>query len=149
MPAANIKLAISNAHYYIQSLWVVSFGMALRLAIFQQTMESLLQGSSGVCVYLDKIQVSGSLDKKHLNHLDSLLCKFNASYFTFKEKKRMFMVPHVEYLDKEELHNRVPKFQLLKRRPSPKNKDYLNHTVFSRSIANSNLNNLKCQPFKR
>ena len=62
-------------------MWVVSFGIALPLAIFEQTIEYLLQGLSDVCVYLDKIQVSGSLEEEHLNHLDSDLCKFNASYF--------------------------------------------------------------------
>ena len=43
-------------------LWVVLFGMALAQvqAIFQQTMESLLQGLSDVCVYLNNLQVSGS-----------------------------------------------------------------------------------------
>ena len=68
-------------------VWVVLFGMALTPAIFQQTMETLLQGLSGVCAYLDNMQVSGSTVKEHENHLDSVLCKFNASCFTLKERK--------------------------------------------------------------
>ena len=65
---------------------VVSFGMSLPPTIFQQAMESVLQVLSGVWVYLDNMQVSGSTVKEHFNHLDSVLCKFKASCFTLKER---------------------------------------------------------------
>ena len=80
-------ILLSNGHEYKHSLWVVSFGIASVPPIFQQTMESLLQGLSGVYAYLDNMQVSWSTVKKHLNHLDAEFCKFNASCFIYQRKK--------------------------------------------------------------
>ena len=41
--------------------------------IFQRTMETLLKGCPGVCVYIDDILVTGSTLQEHLDHLRRVL----------------------------------------------------------------------------
>ena len=49
------------------------FGVASAPSIFQRTMENLLQGISGVCVYIDDILITGRTDEEHVEHLDEVL----------------------------------------------------------------------------
>ena len=46
------------------------------LAIFQRTMDSLLQGLPAMCVYIDNLFITDEIEEEHLNNLDALLVKF-------------------------------------------------------------------------
>jgi len=49
------------------------FGIASAPAIFQRTMDTLLQGIEGVACYIDDIIVTGKMAKEHLQHLEEVL----------------------------------------------------------------------------
>ena len=46
------------------------FGISAAPSIFQRTMETLFQGLSGICLYLDD---TGKIDQEHLNNLSAVL----------------------------------------------------------------------------
>ena len=72
------------------------FGVSAAPSIFQQTMEILLQGLPGVCVYLDDILVTGMTDQEHMNDLSAVLQRFSAAGMKLKPEKYSFM-QEVEY----------------------------------------------------
>lgn len=49
------------------------FSFAALPTIFQQMMDSLLQGIPKTCVHLDDILIMGSTAEEHLHHLDQML----------------------------------------------------------------------------
>jgi len=51
------------------------FGVVSAPAIFQCTMETILQGVPMVCVYLDDIFISGKTDQEHSSNLNEVLTR--------------------------------------------------------------------------
>ena len=74
------------------------FGVASAPAIFQRTMDSLLQDLPQVCVYLDDILITGPTDETHTRTLDEVLRRLNDAGVRLKREKCSFMLPSVEYL---------------------------------------------------
>ena len=70
----------------------------MALALFQRTMENLLQGLKHVCVYLDDILVTGSSEREHLNNLAEVLKRLESAGMRLKRSRCEFMLPSVEYL---------------------------------------------------
>ena len=74
------------------------FGVASVPAIFQRTMESLLQGLPMVCVYIDDILVSGKTPEEHLYNLNEVLHRLESAGLHLKKEKCSFCLPEVNYL---------------------------------------------------
>ena len=74
------------------------FGVASAPSIFQRTMDNLLQGIPGVCVYIDDILITGSSDEEHLEHLDEVLHRLAEAGMRLKKEKCAYLLPSVEYL---------------------------------------------------
>ena len=65
----------NNQHYkgvFFQYV-CLPFSVLAAPAIFQQTMETVLQGIPNTCVYLDNILITGESDEQHLETLDKAL----------------------------------------------------------------------------
>jgi len=62
-----------NTHKGLYKYTYLPFGVTSVLAIFQRTMDFLLQGLPMVCVYTDGILVSGKTPQKHLDNLNEVL----------------------------------------------------------------------------
>ena len=74
------------------------FGSASTPAIFQRTMDSVLQDLPYVCVYLNDILITGPTDEAHTKTLDEVLRRLNDAGVRLKREKCFFMLPSVEYL---------------------------------------------------
>ena len=69
------------------------FGVSSAPAVFQRTMENLLQGIPNVCVYLDDVLVTGRSVADHLKNLDDVLSRMESAGIRLKKAKCRFMLP--------------------------------------------------------
>ena len=67
-------------------------------AIFQRTIDSLLQGLPHVAVYLDDILVTEEMKEQHMKTLDTVLGRLEAAGLRLKRERCSFMAKEVEYL---------------------------------------------------
>ena len=92
------KLVVINTHKGLFRYNRLPFGVSAAPAIFQRTIEGVLQGISNVCVYLDDILVTGRTEKEHLENLDRVLTRLEEAGMRLKRSKCAFLLPAVEYL---------------------------------------------------
>ena len=93
------KIVAINTHKGLFQYNRLPFGVSAAPSIFQRTMETLLQGLPGVCIYLDDILITGKTDQEHLNNLSAVLQRLSAAGMKLKPEKCFFMLQEVEYLD--------------------------------------------------
>ena len=67
-------------------------------AVFQKTMDMLLQGMDGVICYLDDILITGKTEAEHLSNLRQVLQKFKDHGVRARKEKCAFMKTSVQYL---------------------------------------------------
>ena len=67
------KFVVINTHKGLYCYNQLPFGIASAPAIFQRTMEGILQGIDHVTVYLDDILITGTSDADHLKNLERVL----------------------------------------------------------------------------
>ena len=87
-----------NTHKGLFCYKRLPFGVASAPAIFQRTMENILQGIDHVCVYLDDILVTRATEQEHLQNLDKVLSRLETAGMRLKYDKCVFLLPAVEYL---------------------------------------------------
>ena len=101
------------------------FGVASAPAIFQRTMDMVLQGLPRVVCYVDDGLVTGTSDSEHLSNLAKVLDRLQPYGFWVKEEKCTFMVNSVDYLshriDADGLHATSEKPKAITEVPVPKN----------------------------
>ena len=71
---ATQKVLMINTHKGLYKYKRLPFGVSVAPTIFQRTMETILQGLLGVCVYLDDILISGKSNEEHLVNLSTVHC---------------------------------------------------------------------------
>ena len=74
------------------------FGVSAAPAIFQRTMETLLQGMEHLCVYIDDISITGATEEEHIKTLDEVLQRLETAGVRLKQSKCVFMKSEVEFL---------------------------------------------------
>ena len=92
------KLVVINTQKGLFQYNRLPFGVSAAPAIFQRTIEGVLQGIPSVCVYLDDILITGKTEDEHLGNLDQVLTKVEEAGMRLKQKKCSFMLKSVEYL---------------------------------------------------
>ena len=92
------NLMVINTHKGLYRYNRLPFGISAAPAIFQRTMETILQGLSNVCVYLDDILVSEESEEAHLRNLEAVLTRLEGAGIRLKKKKCEFLLNEVEYL---------------------------------------------------
>ena len=99
------------------------FGVASAPAVFQRTIESLLQGIQRVVAYIDDILITGESEQEHLKNLDEVLKRLEAAGLRLKAEKCKFMMAEVEYLgyriSKEGIFPSSAKVTAIKNAPVP------------------------------
>ncbi len=103
----------------------LAFGIASAPAIFQATMDQILQNIPRVLCHQDDILVTGQNDREHLDNLTAVLDRLQQYGLKVKREKCRFMVDSVTYLghiiDREGLHTCQDKVQAISNAPRPNN----------------------------
>ena len=87
-----------NTHKGLYRYLWLPFGVSSAPALFQRTMETLLQGLPQVCVYLDDILATGRSHQEHMANLEEVLKHLEEPGMRLKKEKCAFLMPEVEYL---------------------------------------------------
>ncbi|XP_062714146.1 uncharacterized protein K02A2.6-like [Aedes albopictus] len=93
------------------------FGTKTACAIFQATLEKVLQGCRGTVSYLDDVMVSGRTVEEHLENLNAVLTRLKEAGFVLNMQKCEFFKQEVGYLghviDQDGLHKDPEKVQAI------------------------------------
>ena len=92
------KLTTVNTPSGLYEYLRLPYGISSAVGIFQRTIENMLKGLSGVCVYLDDILVTGKSTEEHLQNLRAVLFRLQENGVKLREEKCKFFLPEVEYL---------------------------------------------------
>ena len=95
-------------------------------ALFQKTMDTILQGLSSIKCYLDDISVTGAAtDQEQLRNLERVLKRLQTQGLHLKRDKCSFLEPSVEYLgfcvDAVGLYPSLDKLRAVTQAPKPQN----------------------------
>ncbi|KAG1927827.1 K02A2.6-like [Pimephales promelas] len=125
LDAESKKYVTVNTHKGLFTYRVLPFGVSSSPAIFQRTMEGVLQGITYVAVFLDDILVTGRNDEEHLQTLARVLRRLQEAGLRLKRSKCSFMEKEVTFLghkvDETGLHPVPEKVTALQNAPAPKN----------------------------
>ena len=112
---------VINTHKGLFHYTCLPFGISSAPGIFQRVMESILQGVSGVVVYLDDILISGSTEDQHLAALDEVLSRMDKS--ELRGANVSFADVSVSYLghriDAQDLHPLPERICAIRDAPAP------------------------------
>ena len=93
------ELVKINTHKGLYQYTRLPFGVASALAIFQKTMDVVLQGLPQVICYLDDILITGSTEDEQLTNVEKVLERLRKYGIQAKREMCAFLKPSVEYLD--------------------------------------------------
>ena len=123
-------LVTINTHKGLYEYTKLPFGAP---AIFQCTMDSILQGLPKVIYYLDDILVTGHSEEEHLSNLEEVLRRLKEHGISLHRDKCHFVQNSVEYLgqvvDKNGVRTLYKKVQAIKEAPIPRNVHELRSTL--------------------
>ena len=118
------QYVVINTHKGLFRYTRLPYGVSSAPAIFQRTMELLLQGIPGVVVYLDDILITGKTKSEHVKALDEVLSRLEKAGLRLQKRKCVFMATEVDYLghriDAEGLHPLADKVWAVQEAPSPR-----------------------------
>ena len=119
------KYCTINTHRGLYHYKRLPFGISSAPAMFQKTMDTILQRIDGVLCYVDDILVTGGTEKEHLERLGEVLRRLQAHGVRMKLSKCSFLKSSVEYLghrvDAEGLRATPEKMRAIDQAPQPKN----------------------------
>ena len=119
------KYVAINTHKGLYRYTRLPFGIASAPAVFQRTMDTILQGVSNVLCYLDDILITGLSEAEHLQNLEEVLKRLQQHGIRVKDNKCALKQDSVEYLghviDKKGLHTSDKKVKAIQKAPAPKN----------------------------
>ena len=119
------ELVTVNTHRGLYRYTRLPFGVASAPALFQQTMDTVLQGLPKVICYIDDILITGSTEEEHIENLERVLQRLQKYGIQAKRAKCAFMEESVEYLghkiDATGLHTTTHKVEAISQAPQPKN----------------------------
>ena len=156
LDAESQKLVTINTHKGLFQFTRLPFGVASAPAVFQRTMDTVLQGIPQVICYIDDILVTGKTEAEHLYNLEEVLKRLWEHGVCLKKEKCQFLQDSVEYLghriDAQGVHTSEKKLKAIVEAPKPRNVQELRSflgllTYYAKFISNLSsilhpLNNL-------
>ena len=119
------KYVAINTHNGLYCYTRLPFGVASAPAIFQCTVDSILQGIPRVFCYIDDILITGIDDQDHLKNLSEVLSRLEYQGIKLKKVKCKFLAESVEYLgykiDAKGIHTSNRKVEVIQQAPLPWN----------------------------
>ena len=111
-----------NTHMGLYRYSRLPFGVASAPAIFQRTMDTILQGLSHVQCYIDDIIVIGTDDEEHIRNLEEVLARLRSHGIRVKSSKCSFFQEYLGHkITSEGLHTTTKKVDTIQLAPIPKN----------------------------
>ena len=118
-----------NTHRGLYQYTRVPFGKASAPAVFQRTMDTILQGIPNTICYLDDILVTGNSVETHLKSLTEVLQRLRQHGLRVRPSKCAFMQESVEHLghkiDSKGVHTTTTKVDAIQKAPVPCNTQQL------------------------
>ena len=118
-------LVTLNTHRGFYRYRRLPFGIASVPAIFQKTMDVILQGMSHVICYIDDILITGASLEDHLANLEEVLKRLREHGVRLRKGKCQILTPSVEYLghviSNDGLRTADDKLRAIVDAPSPTN----------------------------
>jgi hypothetical protein len=119
------ELVTINTHKGLYRYIRMPFGIASAPAIWQRTIEEVLQGIPGIQVMLDDIVITGKDDQEHLQNLDKVLARLEEYGLRLNLDKCQFFKDSVTFcghiIDRDGLHKTPDKIQAITNAPKPEN----------------------------
>ena len=119
------KFVTINTHKGLYQYTRLPFGIASAPAVFQRTMDTILQGAEGAACYIDDIIVTGRTPAEHLEHLEEVFKRLLRHGVHVKRQKCRFLQPSVSFLghriDANGIHPLDDKLQAIAQAPAPVN----------------------------
>ena len=119
------KFVTINTHKGLYRYTRLPFGVASAPALFQKTMDVILQGMKHVMCYIDDILVTGSTEMEHFIQLEEVLKRLQHHGLKVKKDKCALFQDSVQYLghkiDVSGIHTTDSKVEAVKNAPAPKN----------------------------
>ena len=114
-----------NTHKGLYQYTRLPFGIASAPAVFQRTMDTILQRIDGTACYIDDIIVMGQSDDEHLAHLEEVLKRLLRHGVHVNQSKCRFLQSSVVFLghriDSDSIHPTNEKLVAITQAPAPKN----------------------------
>ena len=118
------KYLTINTHKGLCRYNKLLFGIASAPAIWQRTIDQILQRLEGVYCTLDDMVITGKNDKEHLNNLSKVLQRLEEFNLRANKLKCYFFEDKIEYcghiIDKHGLHKTQKKVEVVLITPEPK-----------------------------
>ena len=119
------KLVTLSTHKGLFQCTRLPFGVASAPAVFQRTMDAILQGIPQVICYIDDILVTGKTEADHLQNLEEVLKRLQEHGVRLKKEKCSFLQDSVEYLghciNAHGVHTSEKKLKAILDAPKPRN----------------------------
>ncbi len=114
-----------NTHKGLYCYKRLPFGISSAPALFQKTMDTILQDIPKAMCYIDDFMVTGSSDAEHLATLDQVLNRLKEHKIKANLQKCQFLAKSVKYLghmiDAEGKHALTDKLEAVQNAPVPNN----------------------------
>ena len=118
-----------NTHQGLYQYTRLPFGISSAPAVFQRTMDTILQGIPHVACYIDDILVTGKDDDEHLQSLQKVFQALEVNGLRLQRSKCKFLQPSLEYLgfwiDAQGLHPLASKVEAIEQALKPTNPQQL------------------------
>jgi len=143
------KILIIHTHKGLYLFKRLAFGVASAPAIWQRTMEQILQGIPMTWCLLDDIVITGKSLDDHCTNLNKVLERLAEYGLTFNTKKCAFFKDSIQFcghrLDSDGIHKTQDKIEAVRKAPSPRNVSQLRSFLGLINYYNRFLPNLSTQ----